>query len=101
MLATKRSVFSALNIAVDTESIASNCNSITFDNEGNCDCQIYINDTEHAHTGGHIFLGAGKSIDLGGRDDSVILDVFDIVFTSVDDQVQLVNVITETFQILT
>lgn len=100
MFVCQRSVFSALCVSDDTNAIASDCNSITFSNDGNLDCKIYINDSLHAHTGGYINLKSGKSIDLGGLDKSIIMDEFDIVFDNQTDDIKLVNIITETFQAL-
>lgn len=97
MLITHKSTFSASNVIVDTNSIASNCNSIEFDNYGDVDCKIYIND--NVHTGSYIYLPAGRSKSLGGNIESYVTDVYDIVF--VGDAAKGLNVIKEFYQIIT
>lgn len=100
MLITHKSTYAASNVIVDTNSVASACNTITFDNYGDDDCKVYINDTAHAHTGAFMMIKAGKSIDLGGSIDSLVNDVFDFVFMNAVAS-KGVNIIKETYQLLT
>ncbi len=95
MLITHKSSYTCINVVIDTSGIVSNCNSICFDNAGNVDAKIHIN----FPTGGYILLKSGKSIDLGQRIETIIMDVFKIEFPIVSSG-QCVNVTRETFQIL-
>jgi hypothetical protein len=100
MFVTHRSTYSFGNVIGNTNDIASDCNTITFDNFGDDDCQIFVNDLAHEHTGDFLLLKAGKSIDLGGNVDSVVKDKFDIVFVGLSAN-SGVNIIKETYQLLT
>jgi uncharacterized protein (DUF1697 family) len=94
MLITHKSTYTCVNVAINTAGIASNCNSITFDNAGDADAKIFM-------ASGNVILKAGKSIDLGQRVETIIMDTFSVEFIPAAGAVQLVNIIRETFQILT
>lgn len=101
MLILYKTVYSAEHIYDDTNDVGSNCNTITFSNYGETDCDVFINDTDHQHLDGNgLRVPAGETISLGGRKDSIIQDVFDMAFIR-NDLLRGVNVIRETYAILT
>lgn len=69
------------HITDHTNSIASECHAILFDNYGEQGAKIYINDTNHLHTGQYLYLPPGGHITLGNNENFLIKDVFDVVFT--------------------
>jgi len=100
MKITHKITYAPDNIYNDTNSIASNCNTIVFDNYGEVDCEVYVNDTLHGHLGYRFYLKAGVSLRLGGLRDCICQDIFDIAFSGAGLG-KGVNVIRETYQLLT
>lgn len=101
MKITHRASYDFQSIYGDENSISSNCNTLTFENCGEDNVEIYVNDTTHSHTGWHLFLQTGSSITIGGHRDCIIQDSYDFVFAGIIPTKQNVNIIRETFSILT
>jgi len=103
MLITHKSTYNVQNIIADISNTPSNCNSITFDNCGEDDCVIYVNftSTQPANLQ-YILLKAGKNIDFGGSIETIIEDTFTLKFVNnIWAATHSINIIRETFQILT
>ena len=70
------------NITLSTNSISSNCKSISFFNNGDENAKIYINDTDHSHDGGYIPVLASSAVSLPATGEkAIVTDVFDVVFS--------------------
>ena len=101
MQTSHRSIFSGENFTIDTNSIPSNCNTITFDNYGTTNCKIYFNDPESSHLGDYIILQAGKMVIFGNKHDFVVYDKFDVEFIAGEGLINGMNIIRETIMLLT
>ncbi len=101
MLILHKLVYSPDHIYDDTNDVLTNCNAITFSNYGETDLDVFFNDMAHQHLDGNCMrVPAGESITLGGSQDAIIQDVLDLVFTR-NDLYRGVNIIRETYAILT
>ena len=103
MLVTNRSTYQVNGVTQNQDGVATDCNSLTLDNYGEDDVKIYFNNTdpEHPEEIPYMLLKAGKSIDLGGSIDSIIIDTLDFVFLfNVPQGAQGVNIIKETYLLL-
>ena len=101
MQITHKVSFDPRHVYDDTNDIETNCTTITFENYGETDCDVFFADTDHAHLDGSgLRIPAGTSITLGGRLDSILTDLLDLAFTRLD-LVRGVNIIRETYSMLT
>jgi len=100
MKITHKTTYTPENYYVDTNGITSNCNTIIFDNYGEDDAEVFINDTNNTLSGWRFYLKAGVAIRLGGLKDSICQDTFNIRFLGAG-AAKGINVIRETFEILT
>lgn len=95
MKVTHKSRYNCRSVEADTaQYITTNCNTITFDNVGDDDATITC-DFEPEN---YFFLPAGKSVTLGGRKDSILVDNFSILFADLAAN-KKVNVIKEIYQL--
>jgi len=101
MKVTHKSTKTFTNVIIDTDHILSNVNTIIFDNAGTDDCKIFVNDTDHSHDGDYFYLQAGKAVTFGNMIDCVDQDFYDIVFLAAAGATKRINIIRETFQLLT
>jgi hypothetical protein len=95
---THRIKYAFGHVDADTNSIASDCDAMTFDNYGSQDVNIYSNDIGHIHGTDYIILKPGKSITLGNNPSAILLDIYDIVFSG--SGLKGCNLMKETYQIL-
>lgn len=98
MLVTHKASYTFQAVSGNDNQIDSSCSSITFDNAGDVDLKIVAPGGDL--TANYYLLKAGKSVDFGGRLDALLTDSYNIQFVSGQTGVTLLNVIRETYQLL-
>ena len=97
----ERDNYQSVIYKTDTIDIKSDCQTIMFENIGETDCNVYIDDITHEHISKNTLrVLSGHALTLGNMADSIIQHVFDVVFDNIDTYKAL-QVVRESFALLT
>jgi hypothetical protein len=83
----------ALHITGNQTNLESNCHAIMFDNVGEVDAEIFINNSSGQSK---IFLPAGGHITLGNNAEFIVKDKFNVQFTATG--VRRMNIVKQIIQ---